>query len=191
MKPKSLCLCFALLSILIISACSRGPSDEDVGAAFDVVNQILDNLPNGLNAGIVAGLQDSDLVEFTFNNDDYSIVQDGRLDLIREQGHLDMEFLWTLSDYVEPRSGQGVNGTIKITGSGNIYDQETITEDMGMELDLNFNTGAVTSMAFILDNEVMSSQTIPPIKVNGEPYQIQDPSFAAMLKQGLSVMRIQ
>ena len=111
MKFKSFCPGFTLLLILVVSACSSGPSDKDVEDAFQVITQILDILPNGFHEGIAVGLQDSDVVEFTFNNEDFTIVQDGRLDLNREQGNLDIVMLWTLDDYLEPQSGMVVNGT--------------------------------------------------------------------------------
>ena len=153
--------------------------------------QILDILPNGFHEGIAAGLQDSDMVEFTFNNEDFTIVQDGRLDLNREQGHLDIEMLWTLDDYEEAQSGLVVNGTIELQGSGNIFDKSANDEDLALEFDLNFSEGAVNSVAFLLNEEAISAQTIPTIRVNGEPYQFENRSIVAMLNKGFSAVRIQ
>ncbi len=190
MKTKRFCLCLSLFVILFSSACSRGPSDADVETTLDVITQILDTLPNGLHEGIAAGLQDSNVVEFNFNNEDFSIVQDGRLDLNREDGHLDMEMLWTLEDYVEPGSGHTVNGTIGLTASGSIFEKSDLPDNMALEFDLNFSEGVVTTVAFVLDEEAMATETIPTIEVNGEPYQFKDRSIAAMLNKGISGLSI-
>ncbi|MDJ0809389.1 MAG: hypothetical protein QNJ01_04765 [Desulfobacterales bacterium] len=190
MKIKSLCLCLSLLVILFATACSQGPTDEDVEATLDVITQILDTLPNGLHEGIAAGLQDSNVVEFNFNNEDFTIVQDGRLDLNREDGLLDMEMLWTLEDFVEPGSGHTVNGTIELTASGNIFEKSDLPENMALELDLNFSEGVVSTVAFVLDEEAMAAESIPTITVNGEPYQFKDQSIAAMLNKGITGLSI-
>ncbi|MBL0714831.1 MAG: hypothetical protein JJV98_14140 [Desulfosarcina sp.] len=191
MRVKSAMLILALLSVIVTIACSSGPSEKEVKATLEGVLAVLDILPDGLNEGVAAGFQDSDVVEFTFNNEDFTIVQDARLDLNRDSGQLNMEMVWILEDYEDPQSGHALNGTIALSSSGNILEQSTSDEELELAFDLNFSGGAVRSVAFIINQDDMASETIPNLMVNGQPYTFaENISLSTLVSKGFSALRI-
>jgi hypothetical protein len=177
--------------VILLMSCSSGPTDENVWEAMEFPFEAIDLLPMDFDESVMNKFNYRDDVAISNYNDDYTLNQDIKFTLNRNNGRMDLEVVLTYDGYVEPKSGNALYGTTVITGFGNVYKNTFSEDDVIIKCDLNYSAGKVETLSFTLDRDAILKQEIADLLVNGAPYAFTDRSgYSSFLKQAISNMRL-
>ncbi len=164
---RSVCVLFLIMGII---SCSSGYSEKDVERIIVSAFEATQTLPLSLDQWIIDEFQYKSLVENIKNNDDYTLTQESRFGLDKDNGDISMEVVWTMDGYQEPTSGSEFTGAIAVNFSGNVHDQKDAEDEIEISFDLSIHGDKVDTIAFTMAPDDHRIESPADLRVNGEPY---------------------
>ncbi len=180
MLLKSVRIICALFLFGNIVSCGGGVSEKDVERIIVSAFEATQTLPLSLDQWIIDEFQYQSVVENIKNNDDYTLTQESRFGLDKDNGDISMEVVWKMDGYQEPTSGSEFTGAIAVYFSGNVHDQKDVEDEIEISFDLSIYGDKVDTIAFTMAPDDHRIESPPDLRVNGKPYAFDnDLSFIA------------
>ena len=180
MLVKSLRSVCALLLFGSIISCGSRVSEKDVERIIVSAFEATQTLPLSLDQWIIDEFQYKSVVENIKNNDDYTLTQESRFGIDKDNGDVSMEVVWKMDGYQEPTSGSEFTGAIAVNFSGNVHDDTDAEDEIEISFDLSIYGDKVDTIAFTMAPDEHRIESPPDLRVNGEPFAFHhDLSFIA------------
>ena len=168
---KSTLIITSLVFALCAMSCGRlsGPSAKDVMVAVDPALDGFVSVPI-FQENMVDEFQYNDTVEMFDENEDRTITQNASFSVDLEENILWGEGVCSFDNFLDNRSGYTINGTITYSMSASM-DKKSNAMDLEFIFDLTYEGGNIQSIAFTINDEMVESDRLPELIVNGKRFQ--------------------
>ncbi|MCG8634677.1 MAG: hypothetical protein MI863_12670 [Desulfobacterales bacterium] len=159
-------------AFILLSSCIAGcgPSDEDVMASLEIINQGFSSVPL-YNGATGIKLRNFGKTEYADENDTASVRQ-SIVYRLREEEFLSLGGSCTFTGYFDTGSCCKVDGKISYDIEGSLKGKDPLA--IQCAYDFKFDSGKVKTIRFSLDSKDISAKKTPVLWVNEKAYTFND-----------------